>query len=109
MRISIRNNCHSKEQNPMKQAKDIITTNAVCCTPVNSVEEAAQMMVEHDCGEIPAVESKDNLKQTGVITARDIPCRLAATGQNPRQPKVRDAMPKPPVLVKRQTSIEHRC
>ena len=74
----------------MKQAKDIMTTNAVCCTPVNSVEEAAQMMVEHDCGEIPVVESKDNLKPIGVITDRDITCRVAATGKNPRQTKVRD-------------------
>ena len=93
----------------MKQAKDIMTTNAVCCTPVNSVEEAAQMMVEHDCGEIPVVESKDNLKPIGVITDRDITCRVAATGKNPRQTKVRDAMSSPPVIVKRETSIEDCC
>ncbi len=78
-------------------------------TPVNSVEEAAQMMVEHDCGEIPVVESKDNLKPIGVITDRDITCRVAATGKNPRQTKVRDAMSSPPVIVKRETSIEDCC
>ena len=93
----------------MKQAKDIMTTNAVCCTPVNSVEEAAQMMVEHDCGEIPVVENDNNMKPIGVITDRDITCRVVATGKNPKQTRVRDAMSSPPVTVKPETSIEDCC
>jgi CBS domain-containing protein len=93
----------------MKQAKDIMTTNPACCTPENSVEEAAQMMVEHDCGEIPVVENKDNPKPVGVITDRDITCRVVAAGKNPRQARVRDAMTSPPVTVKPETSIEDCC
>jgi CBS domain-containing protein len=93
----------------MKQAKDIMTTNPVCCAPENSVEEAAQMMVEHDCGEIPVVESKDNLKPIGVITDRDVTCRVVAMGKNPGQTRVRDAMSSPPMTVKPETSIEECC
>jgi len=74
-----------------------MTTNPACCTPQNSVEEAAQMMVKHDCGEIPVVESKDNPKPIGVITDRDITCRVVATGKNPSQTRVGDAMSTPPV------------
>jgi len=79
-----------------------MTTNPACCTPQNSVEEAAQMMVKHDCGEIPVVESKDNPKPIGVITDRDITCRVVATGKNPSQTRVGDAMSTPPVTVKNQ-------
>jgi len=81
----------------MKQAKDIMTTNPACCTPENSVEEAAQMMVKHDCGEIPVAESKDHPKPVGVITDRDITCRVVAAGKNP------------PVTVKPETSIDDCC
>ncbi|PYJ49296.1 MAG: CBS domain-containing protein [Verrucomicrobia bacterium] len=93
----------------MKQAKDIMTTNPACCMPENSVEEAAQMMVKHDCGEIPVVESKNNLKPIGVITDRDITCRVVATSKNPKQTRVRDAMSSSPVTVKPETSIEDCC
>ena len=67
------------------------------------------MMVEHDCGEIPVVESKDNPKPVGVITDRDVTCRVVAAGKNPRQARVRDAMTSPPVTVKPETSIEDCC
>jgi CBS domain-containing protein len=93
----------------MKQAKDVMTTNPACCTPENSVEEAAQMMVKNDCGEIPVVESKENPKPIGVITDRDITCRVVATGKSPRQTRVRDAMSTPAVTVKPETSIEDCC
>src|SRR5205809_7463033 len=77
-----------------------MTTNPACCTPQNSVEEAAQMMVKHDCGEIPVVESKDNPKPIGVITDRDITCRVVATGKNPSQTRVGDAMSTHPLTFK---------
>src|SRR5919109_1316566 len=93
----------------MKQAKDIMTSNPACCTPEHNVEQAAQMMVKHDCGEIPVVESNENMKPIGVITDRDITCRVVATGKNPGQTRVRDAMSSPPVTVKPETSIEECC
>src|SRR5207249_7364728 len=86
-----------------------MTTNPACCTPQNSVEEAAEMMVKDDCGEIPVVESKDNPKPIGVITDRDITCRVVATGKNPKQTRVGEAMSSPPVTVKPETSIEDCC
>ena len=67
------------------------------------------MMVKHDCGEIPVVESKNNLKPIGVITDRDITCRVVATSKNPKQTRVRDAMSSTPVTVKPETSIEDCC
>jgi VWFA-related protein len=53
--------------NPMKHVRDIMTENPACCTSDASVQEAAEMMVKHDCGEIPVVKSKDNPKLRGVI------------------------------------------
>jgi CBS domain-containing protein len=58
----------------MKQAKDIMSANFPCCTPEHNVQQAAEMMAKHDCGEIAVVETEENLKPIGLITDRDIAC-----------------------------------
>jgi FOG: CBS domain len=76
----------------MKQAKDIMTANFPCCTPEHNVQHAAEMMAKHDCGEIAIVETEESLKPIGVITDRDIACRVVGAGKSPEQTTVRDAM-----------------
>jgi CBS domain-containing protein len=93
----------------MKRAKNIMTTNPACCTAEHNVQQAAEMMVKHDCGEIPVVESDKNMKPIGVITDRDITCRVVATGKSPTQTRVRDAMSSPAVMVAPETSLEECC
>ena len=69
--------------------------NVACCTPDDTVREAAEMMVRHDCGQIAIVESVESLKPVGLITDRDITWRVVATGKSPAQTSVRDAMLSP--------------
>jgi len=76
----------------MKQNKDVMIANLTCCTPEHTVQEAAEMMLKHDCGEIAIVESEEDLKPIGVITDRDIVWRVVATGESPKQTSVRDAI-----------------
>ena len=76
----------------MKQGKDIMIAHLACCTPEHTVQEAAEMMVRHDCGEIAIVKSNDDLKPIGVITDRDITWRIVATGKCPGETRVREAM-----------------
>jgi CBS domain-containing protein len=76
----------------VKQRKDIMITDLACCTPEHTVQQAAEMMARHDCGEIAVVENDENLKPIGVITDRDITWRVVAMGKNAGQTSVRDAM-----------------
>lgn len=76
----------------MKQGKDIMIADLVCCTPDHTVVEAAEMMARHDCGEIAVVENEENLRPVGVITDRDITWRVVARGKSPGETSVRDAM-----------------
>ena len=66
-----------------------------CCTPEHTVQEAAAMMVKHDCGEVAIVDSDEGLNPIGVITDRDIAWRVVAMGKDPGQTSVRDAMLSP--------------
>jgi CBS domain-containing protein len=87
------------------QVKDVMTTDPACCISETALQEVAQMMVDHDCGEIPVVESKETKRPIGVITDRDIVCRAIAKGLNPLDLTVADCMTTPCVTVTPDMSV----
>lgn len=91
------------------QVKDVMTADPACCTEETSLQEVAQMMTDHDCGEIPVVENKKNKLPIGVITDRDIVCRTIARGLNPLDLTVAECMSKPCVTVMPDMSLEECC
>ena len=64
-----------------KLARDVMTENPACCTPETPLEQVAKLMVQHDCGEIPVIDASEQV--VGVVTDRDIVCRVVAEGKNP--------------------------
>lgn len=91
------------------EVKDIMTKNPACCTTDSNLQEVAQLMVEHDCGETPVVENKQNMKLVGVITDRDITCRSVAVGKNPLKMTAGDCMSSPCITVTLDMSLEDCC
>jgi CBS domain-containing protein len=87
------------------KVKDIMTTDPACCTVDTSLQEAAKMMIDHDCGEIPVVENKKTFLPVGVITDRDIVCRTVGQGLNPLNLTVADCMSTPCITVTPEMSI----
>jgi CBS domain-containing protein len=65
------------------RVQEIMTPNPACCTPQDTVERAAQLMAENDCGLLPVVQDKGNSRVVGVITDRDITVRGVAQGKKP--------------------------
>jgi CBS domain-containing protein len=88
------------------QVKEVMTVDPACCISETALQEVAQMMIDHDCGEIPVVESKETKLPIGVITDRDIVCRTIARGLNPLDLTVADCMTKPCVTVTPDMSVE---
>lgn len=88
------------------QVRQAMSPEPAVCTPTTGLQEVAQMMVEHDCGAIPVVESQDNRKPVGLVTDRDIACRAVAQGRNPLEMKAGDCMSTPVVTVGSETSLE---
>ena len=82
------------------QVREIMTTDPACCTADASLEEVAKAMVEHDCGEIPIVRSSSDKSLLGVVTDRDIVCRLVAQGRNPVDEAAEACMSTPVVSVR---------
>lgn len=85
-------------------AKDLMTANPQCCNADTTLNEVAKLMVECDCGEIPVVDA--NKKLIGVVTDRDIVCRIVAKGQDPCGMTAQDAMTQPVISVKEDCSLD---
>ena len=91
------------------QVKEVMTPDPICCTADTPITAVAKMMVDNDCGEIPVVDDKASKLPIGVVTDRDIVCRLVATGINPSGAIVSECMSKPIVTVSPDMSIEECC
>jgi len=49
-----------------------------CCTPKDTAAHAARAIRDSGCGCAPVVEDKNSLKLVGVVTERDVCCKVAA-------------------------------
>lgn len=87
-------------------ARQIMTKEPACCTPEQSVRDAAILMVEQNCGQIPVVD-QDNVL-VGVLTDRDIACRCVAEGLS-ADTKVSEVMTKSPICVSPDDSLDDCC
>ncbi len=77
------------------KVRDIMTESPACCSPEQTVREAARLMAQNDCGAIPVIEESSR-QVVGVITDRDLAVRVLAEGRGPDTP-VREAMTCDPV------------
>jgi CBS domain-containing protein len=81
-----------------KLAVDVMTPDPACCRPTTTLDLVARMMAQNDCGEIPVVDVEDH--PIGVITDRDIVCRVVAEGMNPMGHTAEAYMTQPVVTVR---------
>src|SRR5207247_6008221 len=86
-----------------KTARDGITPRPACCTPTTTFDHVAKLMAQNDCGEIPVVDVGDTI--IGVITDRDIVCRVVAEGKNPMAYTAETCMSQPVITVRDDAPI----
>lgn len=91
------------------KVSEIMTPNPAWCTPDTSLRDVAQRMIDHDCGQIPVVESEQNRRPVGVVTDRDIVMRAIAKGKDAERLTVRDVMSSPAITVTPDTRLEECC
>ena len=60
------------------QAREIMTESPACCTPSDSLRTVANAFIDNDCGLLPVVDSPQNKRLIGVVSDRDIVCRVLA-------------------------------
>lgn len=73
------------------QVAEIMSKNVRLTSPSDTIEQAAKLMKQMDCGALPVGE---NDRLVGVVTDRDIALRAVAKGKSPKQCKVKEVMSK---------------
>jgi CBS domain-containing protein len=88
------------------KVRDIMTRNPACCTPEDTLVDAARLMKINDCGAIPVIEDEENRKPAGIITDRDIVVRGLAADMDPLETTVEDCMTRSLVAVQSDEDVE---
>jgi len=77
------------------RVQDLMTEQVHSCRPEDSLEKAAQLMWDHDCGCIPVCTGGNGASNTiGIVTDRDICMNALFRGKALRDLSVGDAMAK---------------
>jgi CBS domain-containing protein len=84
--------------------RSVMTANPATCTPDATLRQAAQMMKDHDCGQIPVVGQ--DRQPVGVITDRDIAVRAVAEGGDLASATVGEYMTSPVTTVPDSCSLD---
>ena len=87
-----------------KLAHDVMTPDPTRCSATTTLDEVAKLMLQFDCGEIPIVDTAD--RPIGVVTDRDIVCRVVAEGQNPAAHTAEQCMTHPVITVLTDASLD---
>jgi len=76
------------------RVEDLMTRKVEWCRPEASLEQAARLMWDHDCGCVPVCSGEGVNKVVGMITDRDVCMSAMFQGKSLRDLRVSDAMSK---------------
>ncbi len=88
------------------EVREIMTSDPGLCRLDQSIREAAEMMVECNCGAIPVVENLENKRMVGIITDRDLAVRAVALGMDPNTTRVATCMSVDITHVRPSSTVE---
>jgi CBS domain-containing protein len=83
--------------------RSVMTSDPTTCTPDATLQQVAQMMKQHDCGQIPVVDQQR--QPVGVITDRDIAVRAVAEGSDLANATAGDYMTSPVTTVRDNSNL----
>src|SRR5258708_21178961 len=95
-----------RKENHLMQVQEIMTYNPACCTPNMDLQQVAKLMIQYNCGALPVVEDEQSKRLIGIITDRDITCRMVAQGENPFAATAADCMTSPVYTVAPDADIQ---
>ena len=85
------------------KASELMTPQPACCTPGDSIQDAARQMDSYDVGSLPVIEGGDNTRIVGIVTDRDIAVRAVAAGRF--DARVADVMTPNPNTVREDDDV----
>lgn len=88
------------------KVKKAMTSHVKCCTPFDTIVDVAKWMRDHDVGAVPVIKDRESRQLAGIITDRDICCRVTVTGKAPNTIRVQKVMTPKPAICHAEDSLD---
>jgi CBS domain-containing protein len=89
------------------KVKEIMSVNPACCTPNDSAQKVAKMMCDLNVGSIPVVVDPQSRSLVGMITDRDLCCRVLAQGLDAKSTRIQEFVTYNPAICRDGENVEN--
>ncbi|MBZ5700174.1 MAG: CBS domain-containing protein [Acidobacteriia bacterium] len=86
--------------------KDAMSRKVVFCAPSDTAQEGARIMKTHGVGALPVVSDLASARIEGIVTDRDLCCRIVAEAKLAETTKIADVMTRNPVTCAPENTLE---
>ena len=88
------------------KVKEAMSVNPTCCTPNDTVQHVAKMMCDLNVGSIPVIADHQSRSLMGIITDRDLCCRVLALGLNATSTPIQEFVTYNPAICRDGENVE---
>jgi CBS domain-containing protein len=88
------------------KVQDVMAQHPVSCRLTDTVQTVAQILRDEDIGSLPVVSDGDSGRLVGIITDRDLCCRILATGLDPTTTSIEAYVTRDVVTCRPEQSLD---
>lgn len=88
------------------KVKEVMSVNPACCTANDTAQKVAKMMCDLNVGSIPVVVDQDSRALVGMITDRDLCCRVLAHGLDAKSTHIQEFVTYSPAVCRDGENVE---
>lgn len=89
------------------KVKEVMSPNPSCCTPSETAQNVAKIMCDLNVGSIPVVVDHQSRALVGMITDRDLCCRVLAHGLDAKSTRIQEFVSYNPATCRDGENVEH--
>ena len=89
------------------KVKEVMSVSPTCCTPNDTAQNVAKMMCELNVGAIPVVADHQSRSLIGMITDRDLCCRVLAHGLDGKATPIQEVVTYNPAICRDGENVEN--
>ncbi len=86
--------------------RNVMSSKVIFCTPSDTAQAAARIMKLHGVGALPVVTDLVQAKLEGIVTDRDLCCRVIAEAKPAEKTRIAEVMTRNPVVCAPEDSLE---
>jgi CBS domain-containing protein len=88
------------------KVKEVMSVNPASCTPNDTAQNVAKMMCDLNVGSIPVVADHQSRSLIGMITDRDLCCRVLAHGLDGKSTPIQEFITYSPAICRDGENVE---